>query len=165
MKNQRVKKMRVRRRRIVQKDEETGEILEGVVAYFPLRRQNGFRRWFAMGQEEALDVLMDFKHVDDFRVLMALAKEVDYENQILVSQVEIARRLKMQPSNVSSAIKRLVEAGIVLRGLKKGIKCLYQLSPELGWKGSAKNHITAKREYQESKRKTAVIANAPEQKV
>jgi DNA-binding transcriptional ArsR family regulator len=145
--------MRTRKRRIVQKDEETGEILEGVVAYFPPRRQNGFRRWFAMGQEETLDVLMDFTRVEDFRVLIALIKEVSYENQILVSQVEIARRLKMHPSNVSSAIKRLVEAGIVLRGLKKGIKCLYQLSPELGWKGSAKNHITARREYLKVKRK------------
>lgn len=150
--------MRMRRRRIVQRDQETGEILEGVMAYFPPKKQNGFRRWFAMGQEEKLDVLMDCKHVDDFRVLFALAKEVGYENQILVSQVEIARRLKMQPSNVSSAIKRLVEAGIVLRGLKKGIKCLYQLSPELGWKGSAKNHIIAKREYQEGQRKATQAA-------
>lgn len=156
--------MRMRRRRIVQKDEETGEILEGVVAYFPLRRQNGFRRWFAMGQEEALDVLMDFTRVEDFRVLMALMKEMGYENQILVSQVEIARRLKMHPSNVSSAIKRLVEAGIVLRGLKKGIKCLYQLSPELVWKGSAKNHLTARREYLKVKRKVTPPDNAPAEK-
>lgn len=154
----------MRRRRIVQKDEETGEILEGVVAYFPLRRQNGFRRWFAMGQEEALDVLMDFTRVEDFRVLMALMKEMGYENQILVSQVEIARRLKMHPSNVSSAIKRLVEAGIVLRGLKKGIKCLYQLSPELVWKGSAKNHLTARREYLKVKRKVTPPDNAPAEK-
>lgn len=156
--------MRMRRRRIVQKDEETGEILEGVVAYFSLRRQNGFRRWFAMGQEEALDVLMDFTRVEDFRVLMALMKEMGYENQILVSQVEIARRLKMHPSNVSSAIKRLVEAGIVLRGLKKGIKCLYQLSPELVWKGSAKNHLTARREYLKVKRKVTPPDNAPAEK-
>lgn len=117
-----------------------------------------------MGQEEALDVLMDFTRVEDFRVLMALMKEMGYENQILVSQVEIARRLKMHPSNVSSAIKRLVEAGIVLRGLKKGIKCLYQLSPELVWKGSAKNHLTARREYLKVKRKVTPPDNAPAEK-
>jgi DNA-binding transcriptional ArsR family regulator len=95
-----------------------------------------------------------FTHAYDLRVMMALLEEVDYENKIIICQADIARDLGMQRSNVSSAIKRLVEAGLILKDSKKGVTCFYRLSPEFGWKGSAKNHITAKREYRAGQRKT-----------
>jgi predicted transcriptional regulator len=154
----------MRRRRIRQIDSETGEVLEGYVAYLFPKRQNGFRgRWFAVGQDNALDMIMQSKRLGDTRVLAALLKELDYENLIIANQADIARKLEMQPSNVSSAIKRLVEAGVILKGPKHGTSCSYKLNPEFGWKGSAKNHVKALDEQRNKRMKaakiTGVVAN------
>lgn len=154
----------MRMRRIVQKDSETGETLKGVVAYFVPRRQNGFSEgWFAMANL-AFKALKMFTHLEEFRVLMALLELVDYENKIVVHQADIARELGMLRQNVSSAIKRLVEAGVILKGPKKGINCSYQLNPEFGWKGSGKNHVTALQKHREERMKAANITGVIENK-
>lgn len=147
------------RRRIRQVDVKTGEVLDGVVAYLVPKRQNGFQRWFAMGQEDALEELMDFKRLDDFRVLVALIKRLDYENLIIANQADIARRLSMSSAQVNRAIRRLVEVGVILRGAKAGINCSYQLNPEFGWKGSTKNHVTAIDEHRRKRMKPVKIAS------
>jgi predicted transcriptional regulator len=153
----------MRRRRIRQIDSETGEVLEGYVAYLLPKRQNGFhRRWFAMAQDNALDMLMQSTRLDDTRVLAALLKELDYENLILTSQADIARKLGMQPSNVSSAIKRLVQSGVILKGPKRGTNYSYKLNPEFGWKGSAKNHVKALDEHRNERMKAAKITGVVE---
>jgi predicted transcriptional regulator len=155
----------MRRRILRQTDVETGEVRDGLVMYLPPKKQNGFKRWLAMAQEELLDTLMQFKHLDDCRVLFALLKHVEYENRISVSQADISRLLSMAAPQVNRAIKRLLESGVILKEPKRtGTNCYYHLSPEFGWKGSSKNHVKARREYQESQRKTAAIANVPEQK-
>lgn len=137
---------------------ETGEVLEGYVAYLAPKRQNGFRgRWLAVGQDDALDMLMQFTRVEDFRVLVALLKELDYENLIVANQSDIARKLGMQRQNVGSAIKRLVEAGAILKGPKLGMNCSYRLNPNFGWKGSAKNHVKALDEHRKKRMKAANI--------
>ena len=65
-----------------------------------------------MAQEELLDTLMQFKHLDDCRVLFALLKHVEYENRISVSQADISRLLSMAAPQVNRAIKRFrVEVG------------------------------------------------------
>jgi len=154
----------MRRRRISQIDSETGEVLEGgYVAYLVPKRQNGFHgRWLAMTQDIAMDMLMQCTRLDDSRVLAALIKELDYENLIIARQADIARKLGMQPSNVSSAIKRLVESGAILRGPKHGINCSYKLNPEFGWKGSAKNHVKALDEHRNKRMKAAKITGVVE---
>ena len=147
----------MRRRRITQTDTKTGETLMGLVAYFAPKRQNGFHEgWFAMAQE-ALKVLKTFTHLDDFRVLVALLEQLDYENLILASQADIARDLDMSSAQVNRAIKRLVEVGAILKGPKHGITCSYQLNPEFGWKGSAKNHVEALDEHRKQRMKAAKI--------
>ena len=77
---------------IRQVDAETGELIEeGFVAYVAPRRQNGFgKRWFAMAHDAAA-VLKQVKNLEDFRVLMALLEQLDYENLITTNQAEIAR--------------------------------------------------------------------------
>lgn len=109
--------------------------------------------WLAMAQEELLDKLMNTRHLDDCRVLFALLKHVESENAIAVSQVKIARLLQMSTPQVNRAIKRLIELKVLLKEEKEGMHSLYRLSPELGWKGSGKNHIRAMREYKEQQRK------------
>lgn len=130
-------------RRLTQFDEETGEVMGGFVAYIAPKRINGFgKRWFAMAQD-ALDVLEQFTRIEDFRVLMALLKRLDYENLITTNQAEIARDLSMHRSSVNQAIKRLIAVGAVIEGQKVGTSRTYRLNPSFGWKGSAKNHVVA----------------------
>ena len=148
----------MRRRRISQIDLETGEVLEGYVAYLAPKRQNGFQgRWLAMGQDDALDMLMQCKRLDDVRVLAALLKELDYENLIIANQAAIARKLGMHRQHVSGAIKRLVDSGAILKGPKLGMNCSYQLNPNFGWKGSAKNHVKALDAHRKKRMKAANI--------
>ena len=62
---------------------------------------------------DAASVLKQVKRVEDFRVLMALLEQLDYENLITTNQAEIARDLEMDRAQVNRAIKRLIEAGAV----------------------------------------------------
>ena len=77
---------------------------------------------------------------NDFKVLMKLLSVLDYENLIQVSQADIARELDMHRQHVQRSIKRLIQLGIILEGVKIGISRSYRLNPSFGWKGSAKGH-------------------------
>ena len=44
----------------------------------------------------------------------------------------------MNRHNVNRSIKKLIELGVILEGVKIGISRSYELNPNFGWKGSAK---------------------------
>ena len=46
----------------------------------------------------------------------------------------------MNRHNVNRSIKKLIELGVILEGVKIGISRSYRLNPNFGWKGSAKGH-------------------------
>ena len=50
---------------------------------------------------DAASVLKQVKRVEDFRVLMALLEQLDYENLITTNQAEIARDLEMDRAQVN----------------------------------------------------------------
>jgi predicted transcriptional regulator len=150
-----------KKRTVLQSDLETGEVLDGVVAYIPRKKQNGFGKgWFAMGQSEALDVLIGFERLEDLKVFCVLLKHLDYENHITAKQTDVAQQLGIQPPNVSRAIKRLLEMGAILKGTKPGYS--YQLNPEFGWKGSATNHKQALSDHRKKRMKAANITGVVE---
>ena len=131
-------------KRLQQIDSETGEIIDGFVAYVVPKRKNGFGQgWLAMAQNGAEILAQSNLSGNDFKVLMKLLSVLDYENLIHVSQVEIARELNMHRQHVQRSIKRLLDLGIVLEGVKIGISRSYRLNPNFGWKGSAKGHREA----------------------
>ena len=66
---------------------------------------------------------------------------------IQVSQADIARELDMHRQHVQRSIKRLIQLGIILEGVKIGISRSYRLNPSFGWKGSAKGHREALHEH------------------
>ena len=128
-------------KRLQQIDSETGEIIDGFVAYVVPKRKNGFGQgWLAMAQNGAEILAQSNLSGNDFKVLMKLLSVLDYENLIQVSQAEIARELNMHRQHVQRSIKRLLDLGIVLEGVKIGISRSYRLNPNFGWKGSAKGH-------------------------
>ena len=131
-------------KRLQQIDSETGEIIDGFVAYVVPKRKNGFGQgWLAMAQNGAEILAQSNLSGNDFKVLMKLLSVLDYENLIQVSQAEIARELNMHRQHVQRSIKRLLYLGIVLEGVKIGISRSYRLNPNFGWKGSAKGHREA----------------------
>lgn len=77
-------------------------------------------------------------------VFNALMARLDFENYIQVSQAEIAEELEMQRSNVSRAVKRLVDLGFIRLGPKVGKSSTFQLHPDLCWKGRSKHHFQAR---------------------
>ena len=135
-------------KRLQQIDSETGEIIDGFVAYVVPKRKNGFGQgWLAMAQNGAEILSQSNLSGNDFKVLMKLLSVLDYENLIQVSQADIARELDMHRQHVQRSIKRLLELGIVLEGVRIGISRSYRLNPNFGWKGSAKGHREALHEH------------------
>ena len=65
---------------------------------------------------------------------MKLLSVLDYENLIQVSQADIARELDMHRQHVQRSIKRLIQLGIILEGVKIGISRSYRLNPSFGGK-------------------------------
>lgn len=133
-------------------DLDTGEVLEGaVLGLFYPKRQNGFRQgWVAMAQD-ALMALARMKLGDEAqRVLFAVLARLDFENYIALSQAELGEAIGMQRTNVSRALSKLQDAGVLLRGPKAGRSITFRLNPSFGWKGSASNHRAALRERMKS---------------
>ena len=106
-------------KRLIQIDHDTGEVVDGFVAYVVPKRKNGFQQgWLAMAQNGAEILAQSDLGANDFKVLMKLLSVLDYENLIQVSQADIARELDMHRQHVQRSIKRLIQLGIILEGVK-----------------------------------------------
>lgn len=150
-------------RRVGSVDLDTGELMEGaVLGMFYPKRQNGFRGgWVAMAQ----DALMALARMDlgdeARRVLLAVLARLDFENYILLNQAEIGDAIGIQRANVSRAIGKLEDAGVLIRGPKAGRSSTFRLNPSFGWKGSAANHREALRARMKEARITGVVQAEP----
>lgn len=131
--------------RLGQVDLSTGEILEDatLAVFFPKRR-NGFHTgWVAMAQ----DPLMKLAQADlgdvARRVLFALLAKLDFENWVSISHAQLGRDLNIKRPNISRAVARLIDEGVLLVGPRVGVRGTYRLNPQYGWKGSARGHQEA----------------------
>ena len=125
-------------RHMQQIDHQTGEVVEGFVAYVVPKRKNGFQKgWMAMAQEAMMMLAQS-------NLMLA---RLDYENLIQVNQAEVSEQVGMNRHNVNRSIKKLIELGVILEGVKIGISRSYRLNPNFGWKGSAKGHREALHEH------------------
>ncbi|EMX4631907.1 helix-turn-helix domain-containing protein [Salmonella enterica] len=129
-------------RRVTQVDLETGVELGGFVAVIRPKQKSSFERHFTMNQAALKIIATELNH-EQTKVLMMLLADLDYENYIQVAQIDIAESLGMKKSNVSKAVKNLIEFGIILEGPKIGRSKTYRLNPQFGWKGTVSNHRKA----------------------
>ncbi|EMY0378474.1 helix-turn-helix domain-containing protein [Salmonella enterica] len=129
-------------RKVTQVDLETGEDLGGFVAVIRPKQKSSFERHFTMNQAALKIIATELNH-EQTKVLMMLLADLDYENYIQVAQIDIAESLGMKKSNVSKAVKNLIEFGIILEGPKIGRSKTYRLNPQFGWKGTVSNHKKA----------------------
>ena len=128
------------KRKVASFDQDTGEILEGVIVYCGVK-QSPYSTGWVMNSQEAMKLLAidrDLKG-ETYRVLLLLLSLLDFENWIQVTQKEISETLGMKKSQVSRAISLLEEKDIVLKGPKVGRSYAFRLNPYFGWKGQVKN--------------------------
>ena len=130
----------MKKRKIASVDQDTGEVLEGVVVYCGVK-QNPYSTGWIMNSQEALELLATDEDLtkEAFRVLIFLMARLDFENWIQVTQKEIAEKLNMHKQNISRAISLLESKEIILRGPKVGRSYAFRLNPYFGWKGKVKN--------------------------
>ena len=73
------------------------------------------------------------------KVMWAMLARLDYENLIQVNQAEVAEQVGMNRHHVNRSIKKLIELGVVLEGVKIGISRSYgSLILTLGGKAQPK---------------------------
>lgn len=130
---------------LYQLDPKTGELQPAFVAYFAPKIHNGFDRggWVAMAQT-AMDLFAESDlQGQDFKVLMKLMANLDFENLLVINQTEMAQRLGIAQSNFARSVRKLIDMEALLQGPKIGVSRSYRLNPNFGWKGSGKNHKSA----------------------
>jgi Fic family protein len=136
-------------KRLGQIDLATGVIIDGYLALIHTKHKNGFKNgWLAMNQVALDQIAKMHKELggSGFAVMFAMLARVQMRNDYqAVNLTEIAETVGVERANVSRAMKKLVETGIFLQGPKIGVQNTYKLSPEYGWKGSAKEHRDALR--------------------
>ena len=77
-------------RHMQQIDHQTGEVVEGFVAYVVPKRKNGFQKgWMAMAQEAMMMLAQSNLTGNDMKVMWAMLARLDYENLIQVNQAEV----------------------------------------------------------------------------
>jgi len=128
--------------RFTQVDSETGEHVGGFVAVIRPKQKSPFQRHFTMNQD-ALMILAKKLNGEQFKVLMVMLADLDYENFIQIAQSDIALALDMQKTNVSRSVKALLDVGVIVEGPQIGRSRSYRLNEQFGWKGTVPNHKRA----------------------
>ena len=109
-------------RHMQQIDHQTGEVVEGFVAYVVPKRKNGFQKgWMAMAQEAMMMLAQSNLTGNDMKVMWAMLARLDYENLIQVNQAEVSEQVGMNRHNVNRSIKKLMRAWRYLRALKSAL--------------------------------------------
>ena len=127
--------------RIIQINNQ-GEIIGALVAAIRHKQQTTFQRSFTMNQD-ALQISAKELTGEQFKVLMLMLADLDYENFIQIAQADIAETLGMQKTNVSRAVRALLDVGVIFEGPKVGRSKTYRLNEQFGWKGTVTNHKKA----------------------
>lgn len=78
-------------------------------------------------------------------VLNYLLSILDFENDLKITQIEVARDLDIGKDQVSKAIKVLLDKKILIKGPKLGCSWSYRLNHKYAWKGKVKNLDKRKR--------------------
>jgi DNA-binding transcriptional ArsR family regulator len=118
-------------------DPYTGELLDDIQVVIRKKSKSPYgKQWMIVN----LNFLAEFAARKDtgfqvLRVFLHLNSQLDFENLVHVSQVAISESLDMHPSDVSRAIKKLVDLGVLIKGPKIGVSNTYRLNPRAGWRG------------------------------
>lgn len=129
------------KRKLATIDLETGEILDGTLAYVGPRIKSPYSGGFFMTNQFALEEIAKDKELvgETLRVFLYVCSRLDFENYIQIPQMEISKDLQIDKSNVSKSMSLLESKGILLRGPRVGKVYVWRLNPHYGWKGKVRN--------------------------
>lgn len=130
--------------------DENGEIHEGSIPISlgaRLKSPYGLR-WVQVSQDfvEELASRSDIAK-ETLRVFLILNARLDFENELRVSQIELAEKMNLHKQAVNRAFKQLEDLGIIIRGPKVGRSSSWKLNPNAGWKGKVTHLRAAQREH------------------
>jgi DNA-binding transcriptional ArsR family regulator len=122
------------------------------------REKFKFERGFVvMGQMSLEDMVVRYSKdlgKESWLVFIVLCARLDLrENKVVVNQAELGRQIGLSRQHVQRAIKQLLEAGLILEGPKEKRSRTYSLSPEIVFRGSAKDHAKEIAKYRKKKTK------------
>jgi DNA-binding Lrp family transcriptional regulator len=134
----------MKKRNLATIDLDTGDIIEGVFATSKIKF-NPWTEGFVMTALYGSKFLARDKEITGVaqRVLRELESLLDYENWIRIGLVDIARSLEIDPSQVSRAVKILVQKGIIIKGNKVGHFYTYRFNPQFCWRGDTRKQSDA----------------------
>lgn len=118
-------------------DSQTGESRLAITWFRKKWKGHTFFMGFQEGFAEIAKRRLGSEAKDVFLFILG---SLDYSNQVMVRQVEIARQLGMKKQNVSRAIKTLLKEGVlVVEDPLFKRKGQLQLNHKYAWKGKLKN--------------------------
>ena len=113
--------------------------------------------FFVMGRMSLQDVIVRYSKElgkESWLVFMMLCAQLDLrENKVVVNQAELGRAIGLSRQHVQRAIKQLLGTGLVFEGPKEKQSRTYSLSPEIVYRGSAKDHAKEIEKYRKRKTK------------
>ena len=118
--------------------DDDGNLVYGKKLYQKKRIYGG--GWMAFYQESLTYISQLGLTGEQLSVFLALVGKLDFENYIRISQDELAEKLKIQRTQVSRAIKKLLEEDIICQGPRAGLCKTYILNPNVGIKGRQKKN-------------------------
>ncbi len=96
-------------RRIANVDVETGEVMDGLVAFITPKRHNAFNGWLAMAQTALLQLAASDLRGTDLKVLLICLAKMDWDNGIPINQSEMSRDIGIAASHFNRSLKRLID--------------------------------------------------------
>ena len=128
--------------RFVTIDKVTGQEVDGVPVYVPgrVRWDVHVTKGWGVFFQDAFKTLAKDKDLTGelLRIWLHLMGTLGFENFVIVNCTQIAKELNIKQPNVSRAMKKMVQKGLLLQGPRNGRFSSYRLSLDIGWKGSAK---------------------------
>jgi hypothetical protein len=125
-------------------DLDTGEVTPGLSIHVPIKIRVGDH--IAVMQEAAIAVALDREITPTaLRVLKFLEGMLDYENAIRIVQADIADAMGLRRPHVSTAIKLLLDKGIIEKINSPSLKPVFRLNPNYGWRGKHGNWAEARK--------------------
>lgn len=109
-------------------------------------------RWVASFQDGLEWLAKQDMTGEQWRVFAYLMSKLDFDNFLKIQQKDICEALQLNKSNVSKAIKRIIELDIITVGPMAGRSKTYRLNPRIAHRG-AKNFQNTIIEYDELKRR------------
>ncbi len=106
-----------------------------IKGYFPLKEKSLGKDWFAMYQNPALWLAQQKMTGEQSSILWYLFSQLDFDNYLRVTRKEIAETCKINPVNVSKAMKVLKDKDIIVEGPPAGKFKTYRLNPYIAHKG------------------------------